>query len=57
MNGLPICNETKAAKLIAVLVKIFAKKNCPVTAEDIEMIYDEDKNTTGQAFVTLKNDE
>lgn len=57
LNGLPVCDEKKAEKLTQLLIKLFGKRNFMVSEKDIEMMYDDDKNTTGQAFITFKTDE
>ena len=57
MNGLPKCDEKKADKLKALLVKLFNKKNFPITEECIEHNFGEDKMTTGQCFIQMKSDE
>ena len=57
LNGLPVCDEKKAEKLTQLLIKLFAKRNFTITEKDIDMMQDAEMNTTGQAFITLKNDE
>lgn len=57
MNGLPKCDEKKAAKLIGLLIKLFSKRNIIIAEDDIEMSWDENKVTTGQAFIVMKNEE
>ena len=60
MNGLPKCDEKKTGKLVALLVKLFAKRSYEVTEDAIEFNWDttvDPKMSTGQAFVTMKSDE
>jgi len=47
LNGLPKCDEKKASKLTALLVKLFSKRNFIITEDAIEMSWDAEKNTTG----------
>jgi hypothetical protein len=56
LNGLPLCDRAKAKKLTGLLVKLFAKKNFVVAEESIEMDFNEEDKTTGQAYVQMKND-
>ena len=35
INNLPVCDEKKASKLLALLVKLFAKRNFTITEDDI----------------------
>jgi len=57
LNGLPLCDAAKAQKLVALIIKLFAKRNFTVAEESIEMNFGADGMTTGQCFITLKTDE
>ena len=60
INGIPVCDTKKADKLLALLVKLFAKKKFTITQEDITLNFTEKdgvKETTGQAFVKLDSEE
>ena len=60
LNGLPVCDEAKAAKLIKLLIKIADKNSLSLKEDDIELNYDgegDKKMTTGQACLSLNTDE
>ena len=56
LNGVPICDEKKAAKLSGVIIKLFGKKNFVIEEKDIKMNWGEDGNTTGQVYIQFKNE-
>mmetsp|Transcript_216 Transcript_216/g.392 ORF Transcript_216/g.392 Transcript_216/m.392 type:complete len:732 (+) Transcript_216:22-2217(+) len=60
INGLPLCDEKKAQKLIMLIIKLFGKKKFNVSEENIVFNYSEKegvKQTTGQAFIKLDTEE
>lgn len=43
--------------MVALIIKLFAKRTFTVGEESIEMNFGEDGMTTGQCFIALKTDE
>ena len=58
LNGLPLCDQKKAEKLKALLIKLFGKRNFTITEESITMNFNEEgTKTTGQTFIKMRNEE
>ena len=57
MTGLPICDEAKSVKLKALLVKLFSKHNFEISDEVIDMPFNDEGKTSGQAFIKLNTEE
>jgi len=58
INNIPKVNPEKAKKLVAVLVKLFAKRNFIITEEAIHLDFEgEPSLCTGQVYIEMKTDE
>jgi len=61
LNGLPICDEKKAEKLVKLLMKTSDAKKLNIVDIEVNFVDEEvdgvtKKTGTGQAFITLNND-
>lgn len=57
INNLPKCDEAKAKKLTALLIKLFQKKNLNIDESSVTMPMGSDGQSEGVAFILAGNEE